>query len=163
MKKCKLDKSAHLYEFGMLSGKAAARFEKHIAACFECRRIVKETRAIKTICGEMAPPQPPPGIEDKLIGSVVRTASRRTPPAHFVPQPLFDGNLVPAAACLATLLFIAVLVTPRGGMPPTTGASGGVETRLAQLEMNMIFGDDEIAFGSYYEKLNMICNPGHRA
>lgn len=122
---------------GELSGRQAARLERHLASCGECRALLEDLRAIAGDAAKLAAPEPSDrvwkGIRAGLAAAVLK-------PARVGLGPLF-GLSLPArryagVAALAVVLVASGLIVGlrlgRQGTP--AGSDRGEKYTLAKLD-----------------------------
>jgi tetratricopeptide (TPR) repeat protein len=126
---------------GELSGRQAARLERHLASCGECRALLEDLRAIAGDAAKLDAPEPSDrvwkGIRAGLAAAELKPARKRLDPAR---RPLFGFSL-PAlryanVAALAVVLVVSgVVVGLRLGRQGTpAGSDKGEKYTLAKLD-----------------------------
>lgn len=143
MEKCRYYEMAHLYPYGMLEPEEEKEFLAHVEGCRECAAVAAEVSEIKKISDMAADAGAPAGLEARLKESLKQKAGEA--PAR-VYRPAFGAQaarLMPVAACLAILLFAAVLFTP----PNVAGDSAGSGAASGEIQLSSLYlgdGTDEV-------------------
>jgi anti-sigma factor RsiW len=126
---------------GELSGRQAARLERHLASCGECRALLEDLQAIAGDAAKLDAPEPSDrvwkGIRAGLAAADLKPAREGLDPARL---PLF-GLSLPArryagVAALAVVLVISgvVIGTRLGRQGTPAGADRGEKYTLAKLD-----------------------------
>jgi hypothetical protein len=126
---------------GELSGRQAARLERHLASCGECRSLLEDLRAIAGDAAKLDAPEPSDrvwkGIRAGLAATDLKPAHERLDPAR---RPLFGFSLpvlrYAGVAALAVVLAASGLIVGlrlgRQGTP--AGSDKGEKYTLAKLD-----------------------------
>lgn len=153
---CRHEKRACLYAAGMLERGERERFEKHIADCGHCGRIVERERAEAAAYKEIdAGAAAPEGLEDRVIASLRRREARQTNGRDVLNgmTELLAKRLVPAAACLAIILFAAVFFSRPAAAPDAFASSGFsyVDSQLTDTELELLTSESADTYYSLFD------------
>lgn len=168
MARCRFEKSAHLYPFGMLSGREKSALEKHIGKCESCASAARDVKRIGLAYKTRPAAQPPPGFEQKIARSI----KMKTPPARAGFDWLsflgFNKAMFPIAAGLALVMAIAMFISLGNIFAGKTGGAGVVSSKQAaktaaaaryaagildDSERALLADDGDAALGTYYKQL----------
>jgi hypothetical protein len=127
---CPFTKDAAAYVLGSLSPSDRLDFERHLPACDECTRAVRELAGIPGLLGRVEPTvlEPPPSVEQPVPDTLLPSLSREVRSARRRRAVVAAGA---AAAAVAVLVPISVAVLGADGparpdAPVTSSESSGV-------------------------------------
>ena len=93
----------------------------HLASCEQCRRQLRELRAVMSTAGEVDVPEPSPLHWDHLSARVREAvASVASPRRPWADVAAWRGVLMPAWAAAVASLVIVVALSPRVAGPPSS-------------------------------------------
>ena len=87
-----------------LGGDELLQIRAHVSACPVCRAEAESIRALKSLLGGVACPEPPDGLAERLTASVLKTRIEESKPTFRFTPMMFAG--VAACSMLGTLLFV---------------------------------------------------------
>ncbi len=119
------------YADGVLDARKASRFERHLAACSECREILEDFRTIAGTAGNLETPTVPGRAWERI-----RTKLKAGKPPVYTTVP-FRRGLAPAIAGAAAIFIIAgglLLVSKWKPGQAVSGQARGERFSLAKLD-----------------------------
>lgn len=168
MARCRFEKSAHLYPFGMLSGREKSALEAHIGKCESCASIARDAKRIGLMYKTQPAPRPLPGFERRIARAIKEKSPAGRAGFDWMSFLGFNKAMLPAATGLALIMAIAMFTSLGNIFTGKAGGDGVVSSKQAakteagapyaagtlnDSERTLLSDDGDAALGAYYKHL----------
>ncbi len=156
---------AHLYPYGLLTRGEREQLLVHIEHCNSCRRIVRKGEALRDRLASGCKVATPDGLNARIRANLLREGSIVQRGIDWVSVYLMSRKLIPAAACVAIMLFLATLLVAPGKAYSGTGELAFqsvtpsryfIAHSLPPGERALLSSKSDLAVAGYYDQFGIM-------
>jgi len=156
---------AHLYPYGLLTRDEREQLLEHLEHCDSCRRIVRKGATLRDRLASDREVTAPDGMKARIRANLLREGSIVQRGIDWVSVYLMSRKLIPAAACVAIMLFLATLLVAPGkaysgegeitfqGVAPSKYF---IAHSLPPCERALLSSKNDLAVAGYYDQLRIM-------